>query len=67
MKLFWKVLSPEEDQKMRDNVGVEDLDLPIDAVEELMRDLRLSAVLLPPSARKFREWDVGLLERWEDK
>ena len=67
MKLFWKVLSPEEDQKMRDNVGVEDLDLPKDAVEELMGDLRLSASLLPPSARKFREWDVGLLERWEDK
>lgn len=67
MKLFWKALSPEEGENMRDNVGVEDLDLAVDAVEELKRDLRESALLLPPSARKFREWDVGLLERWEDK
>jgi hypothetical protein len=65
MKVFWKVVTEEQAVKLMDKV--EEVPLPSEAIKEVSAYLRDSALILPPSARKFQGWDVGLLERWEEK
>lgn len=68
MKVFWKVVSASAAEKlMEDNTrATEEVSLPAETILEIKKDLLDSALLLPPSPRKFQEWDVGLLERFED-
>ncbi len=66
MKVFWKIISEDDALKAVDKVGIEELQLPVNTIQEIERALRESAKFLPPSARNFREWDVGLLERYEE-
>jgi hypothetical protein len=65
MKVFWKVVTEKEAAKLVDTV--EEVPLPSEAIMEISKCLRDSTLMLPPSARKFQGWDVGLLERWEEK
>lgn len=44
------------------SMKVEELQLPISILQELRLTLQASSKLLPRSARKIQEWDVGLLE-----
>lgn len=67
MKVFWKVVSSHEAAILLDSDSVEDLELQTDGLLEIERCLRESAVCLPPSARKFKEWDVGLLDRYQQQ
>ncbi|KAF4636537.1 hypothetical protein G7Y89_g1546 [Cudoniella acicularis] len=57
MKVFWTEVTEEAAVKLAENAAVEELSLPVEAVQELSACLRDSAALLPPSARKFQEWD----------
>lgn len=63
MKILYKnVLQPAvllEEQRVK----VEELQLPDYVLRILQTDLRTSTEILPPSAAKLQEWDVGLLER----
>lgn len=63
MKVFWKSVSEQEADKLMNTA--EEVPLPSEAIEEVSNTLHKSALMLPPSARKFQGWDVGLLERWE--
>ena len=57
----WQPLKPGE----AESASIEDVEIPGDLYEELDKALQESQRLLPPTARKFQGWDVGLLERFE--
>ena len=65
MKIFWKPVSGSIAEKLMDTEGVEELILPQETIVEIERDLVESASLLPRTNRKFQDWDVGLMDRWE--
>lgn len=67
MKVFWMDVEGEAAIKLADSDTVEELSLPVEAIGELSACLRDSAALLPPSARRFQGWNVGLLERFEER
>lgn len=66
MKVLWKPISDAQSSTLIDSGKAEDVHLPGDVVEEVERYLRDSARFLPPSARMFQGWNVGLLERYWD-
>ncbi|KAG9188786.1 ubiquitin-protein ligase E3 D [Alternaria panax] len=66
MKIFyqkqtWQALKPGEPESAQ----VEDVEFAGDLYAELEDALERSQRLLPPTAKKFQGWDVGLLERFE--
>jgi hypothetical protein len=67
MKVFWKTVSAAEATISMDSAGVEELSLPTEVILEMEKCLRDSARLLPPNVRRFKEWNVGLLERFEEE
>ncbi|CAN9235867.1 unnamed protein product [Alternaria alternata] len=60
-KQTWQALKPGEPESAQ----VEDVEFPEELYEELKGALERSQRLLPPTAKKFQGWDVGLLERFE--
>ena len=67
MKVFWRVITKEAAGTLVESGKVEEVTLPPETIGELEAGLRGSALFLPQSSRKFQEWDVGLLERYEEK
>ncbi|KAL2066218.1 hypothetical protein VTL71DRAFT_2289 [Oculimacula yallundae] len=65
MKVFWRPISVDEAKTLLDAETADELVLPEDIVVKIEGILRDSALCLPPSARKFQDWDVGLLERYQ--
>lgn len=66
MKVFWKTVTAEAAETLMESTGVEEVLLPTEAIYGIETCLRSSSSFLPPSARKFQNWDVGLLERYEE-
>ena len=64
-KLFWDIVDDAAADKLLEREDTDDLLLPAEAIEEIVSCLEESAAVLPPSARTFQEWKVGLLERYE--
>jgi hypothetical protein len=64
MKIFYQ--SVDEPKKLLDEQGysVEELYLPMPVLHEFITTLKQSTALLPQPARKFKEWAVGLLDRY---
>jgi hypothetical protein len=64
MKIFYKPV--DDPQKLLDEQSnsVEELYLATPILQEFMKMLKESTTLLPQSARNFKEWSVGLLERY---
>lgn len=60
-KQTWQALKPGEPESAQ----IEDVEFPEDLYRELERALERSQRLLPPTAKKFQGWHVGLLERFE--
>lgn len=65
MKIFYQSVSAVEAEELMKKEGVEEVHFPGEAIEEMRVELEKSGLCLPASGRKFREWDVGLLERFE--
>ena len=65
VKLFWNFVEEAAAMKLQDREDTEELSLPIEAVEEIAACLQASVNILPPSARAFQGWNVGLLKRYE--
>jgi ubiquitin-protein ligase E3 D len=65
-KIFYRPISDQECAGMLEkaNVSVEEVQLPTGVMTDLVETLRRSTIAIPESARKFREWDVGFLERF---
>ncbi|TKA64041.1 hypothetical protein B0A49_09871 [Cryomyces minteri] len=71
MKVFWQPLSPRSEHQShgaltQENLSVEEIELPFKAFRTLTQRLEFTARLLPLSARKLQEWNVGLLERFDE-
>lgn len=66
MKVFWQPIRNAEEVLRKQGLSVEELSFPSIVTQVLFDTLRASATLLPASARKFQEWNVGLLERFTD-
>jgi hypothetical protein len=67
MKIFFRDISDKEAEGMVDSGKLEEIMLPLEAIVDIRSLLQESGTLLPPSARKFRDWDVGVLEKYEEK
>lgn len=66
MKLFYKyIVDISIKNKLLDDEAVEEISLPENVLGELMGLLRDSNELLPASVRRFQDWDVGLLDRYD--
>ncbi|KAH0842138.1 hypothetical protein FOPE_07402 [Fonsecaea pedrosoi] len=65
MKVFYKSLSNPEEFLDGAGSNCEELVVPEEDFSDFRRTLEESTEILPPSARTFQEWDVGLLDRWE--
>lgn len=70
MKVFYQE-SADVDKLLHPDIGtpsplsVEELELPSMVYEAMLNALTGSNQMLPVSARKFNEWHVGLLSRFE--
>ncbi|KAJ8132944.1 hypothetical protein O1611_g680 [Lasiodiplodia mahajangana] len=67
VKVFYRTISKEEADKMLDSItsDVQDISLPIEAITTIAGLLKESNAFVPESDRKFKEWTVGLLEKWD--
>jgi ubiquitin-protein ligase E3 D len=65
-KIFYRPISDKECAAMLEgaSMSVEEVQLPTDVMTDLADTLRRSTIAIPESARKFREWNVGFLERF---
>lgn len=65
MKVFYKTL-PDPEKFLDDNgPNYEDLVVPQEDFSDFKQTLQGSMDILPESAQKFQDWNVGLLDRWE--
>jgi hypothetical protein len=64
MKVFYKSISNAKEVLEKNSFSHEELLFPDNVFEALRHALEESRGLLPESARKFQEWNVGLLERF---
>lgn len=63
MKIFYQIVSEPLRLLERSGSSVDELPLPDNAFRTLRADLKASTEILPKSARKLQQWDIGLLER----
>ncbi|KAI1767411.1 ubiquitin-conjugating enzyme E2-binding protein [Hypoxylon sp. FL1150] len=65
VKVFYRMVSQAETDKLLDSMtsDVQDINLPTDAISEVLNTLNRSNGFLPPNNRLFKEWKVGLLEK----
>ncbi|KAI1244152.1 hypothetical protein MGN70_014022 [Eutypa lata] len=66
VKVLYRLVSQEEADKMLDSMtsDVQDITLPTDAIDGVMGILENSNSLIPDTDRYFKEWTVGLIEKW---
>ncbi|RYO81067.1 hypothetical protein DL766_004789 [Monosporascus sp. MC13-8B] len=66
VKVLYRLVGEEEANKMLESMtsDVQDIALPADGIDTVTGILGKSNNLLPESDRHFREWTVGLLEKW---
>ncbi|KAI0387525.1 ubiquitin-conjugating enzyme E2-binding protein [Hypomontagnella monticulosa] len=69
IKVFFRMVSQEEADKLLDSMtsDVQDITLPNDAIQKVTEILSSSNQLLPESDRQLKDWQVGLLEKWDGK
>ncbi len=63
MKILYHPIDDPYSTLEQQSMKVEELQLPIPILQELRLNLQASSKLLPKSARKIQDWDVGLLKR----
>lgn len=69
VKVFYRMVSQEEADKLLDSMtsDVQDITLPIDAINKILQTLNRSNSFLPKKDRQLMDWNVGLLEKWDDR
>ncbi|KAK4103063.1 hypothetical protein N658DRAFT_422334 [Parathielavia hyrcaniae] len=67
IKLLYRPINLDEADTMLEAVtcDAQEIDLPAQAIGEVVRHLEESNALLPPAERLFKDWRVGLLTRWD--
>ncbi|KAI0152235.1 ubiquitin-conjugating enzyme E2-binding protein [Hypoxylon sp. NC0597] len=66
VKVFYRMITQAEADKLLDSMtsDVQDIYLPADAIRKVIDILSSSNHVLPQNDRQFKEWKVGLLEKW---
>lgn len=67
MKVFWQYVDDADRLLATQNSSLESVELPIAVHKALEEALHSNMKMLPSSARRFQEWNVSLLERFECK
>lgn len=67
MKILWQSIDVESGNKLADSMtsDIQDISLPSSVIEAAHEALESSNLFLPAKERSFKEWNVGLLERWD--
>jgi hypothetical protein len=67
MKLLYRAIARGEADNMLEDVNsdVQEVNLPEEAVNVVVQVLDETNALLPAAERKFRDWTVGMLRRWD--
>ncbi|KAK2055514.1 hypothetical protein LY76DRAFT_628271 [Colletotrichum caudatum] len=67
IKLLYREIAQEEADAMLESMtsDVQEVNLPSAAIAAAAEELRASSGLLPPGERALKEWNVGLLDKWE--
>ncbi|KAK2006693.1 hypothetical protein LZ32DRAFT_611035 [Colletotrichum eremochloae] len=67
IKLLYREITQEEADTMLESMmsDVQEVNLPRAAIAAAAEELRASTGLLPPGERALKEWNVGLLDKWE--
>ncbi|KAL8772338.1 MAG: hypothetical protein Q9209_002550 [Squamulea sp. 1 TL-2023] len=63
MKIYYKIVQYPEELLAEQSLKMDELQLPNEVLRTLHSEIKSSTQLLPVPARKFQDWDVGLLER----
>ena len=66
MKIFYRVVNDPAEMLDKYQTSLEEIFLPAEILEDFHKSLVQSTTMLPPAARKFQEWQVGLLDRYEN-
>ena len=64
MKIFYKDVDNPQELLHNNQTSMEELELPSTSLADFRAALVNSTSLLPGSARKFQDWQVGLLDRY---
>lgn len=66
MKVLYQTIDAEKGNALADSMSsdVQDVSLPASVIETVHIALEFSNTLLPLGERNFKEWKVGLIERW---
>ncbi|GKT41910.1 uncharacterized protein ColSpa_02091 [Colletotrichum spaethianum] len=67
IKLLYREITQEDADAMLESMtsDVQEVNLPTAEIAKAAQGLKASSGLLPPSERVFKEWSVGLLDKWE--
>ena len=65
MKVFYQVVPRPKGLLEQPQVGMEDINVPLKILSAVHASLEQSTSLIPGSARRFQDWRVGLLERFD--
>ncbi|KAI0841020.1 ubiquitin-conjugating enzyme E2-binding protein [Hypoxylon sp. FL0890] len=68
VKVFYRMVTQAEADNLLDSMtsDVQDIYLPADAIQKVIDTLSRSNLVLPLNDRQFKEWKVGLLEKWAE-
>jgi hypothetical protein len=66
VKVFYRMINQEEANRILESLtsDVQDISLPSEAITTIVELLNTSNSFVPESDRRFKEWTVGLLGKW---
>ena len=67
LKIFYQETSAAQKLLADHQASLHELPLHKSLLESFKTSLLKSTVLLPPSSRKFQDWSIGLMDRYERK
>ena len=64
MKILYRPLDDPASTLEKQGLKVEELRLPDEILLQVKSDLQSTNRVMPTSARKIQDWNVGFLDRW---
>lgn len=67
MKVLYRIIDCEQGDKMIESMtsDVQEISLPASVIQAARESLETSTLVLPEHERQFRDWSVGLIDRWK--
>jgi hypothetical protein len=63
---MWKAVDMKSHTALTSQAGVEELELPKSVYVKLREALSTNETLLPQSSQRFQDWQVSLLQRFDN-